>query len=237
MLARASEREGHHDYEYGSTGSYQRAAQSYPSAATLTPADASPVAAGADAKAVGSGQQGIPVSTLRQLDTSRLKFISVSDNPELRDRMASAWLNMHSAAAATATDVPDNAPQNIYATVKVDGRVVATLYNGGSSAMSGEAAARVGDLPEPGPDGGPNLAQSRAEYIAKAIGGTIEKASTAITQSQWTPRQSISQNYTREQLDAAFQAMIAEGQKAIASRSAGYSAPHQSSGGSTDFSA
>ena len=36
------------------------------------------------------------------------------------------------ANAAAATDVPDNAPQNTYATVKVNGKVVATLYNGGS---------------------------------------------------------------------------------------------------------
>ena len=63
---------------------------------------------------------------------SGLKIISVRDNPELRDLMASNWLRMQAANATAATDVPDNAPQNIYATVKVDGKVVATLYNGGS---------------------------------------------------------------------------------------------------------
>ena len=43
---------------------------------------------------------------------------------------------MQAAQSAFATDVPDNAPQNIYATVKVNGKVVATLYNGGSTAMT-----------------------------------------------------------------------------------------------------
>src|SRR5204862_6559937 len=101
-------------------------------------------------------------------------------------------LSMRADEAAMATEGPDNAPQNMYATVKVNGKIVATLYNGGSSAMSNDAAAKVGDLPAPGASGGPDLAQSRAEYIAKATGGTIEKASTAIAQSQWTPRQSVS---------------------------------------------
>ena len=132
------------------------------------------------------------------------------------------WLATQAANSAAATDVPDNAPQNIYATVKVNGKVVATLYNGGSSVMTNAAAATVGDLQDPpGLNGGPDLAQSRAERIAKAVGGTIEKASTAITQSAWRPRQSVSPTYSRAQLDAAFQAMMAEGQKAIAQRQGG----------------
>ena len=218
------------------TGSYLRAAQTYPSRTTLTPADALP-AAGADAStAAGNAKQGIPVSAVKKLDTSGLKSISVEDNPELRDRMATNWLEMQAAQSTFATDVPDNAPQNIYATVKVNGKVVATLYNGGSSAMTNDAAAKAGDLQDPpGLIGGPDLAQWRAEHIAKAVGGTIEKAPTAIVQSAWTPRQSVSTNYTREQLDAAFQAMLAEGQKATAQRLAGYSTPHQPSGSYADF--
>ena len=201
----------------------------------MTPADALPVA-GADVSTAGDAKQGIPVSALKKLDTSGMKIISVADNPELRDRMATMWLEMQAAKSAFATEVPDNAPQNIYATVKVNGKVVATLYNSGCSAMTNAAAGKVGDLQDPpGLSGGPNLAQWRAEYIAKALGGTIEKAPTAITQSEWTPRQSISTNYTREQLDTAYQAMIAEGQKAMAQRSAGYPTPHEPSGLYTDF--
>ena len=163
-------------------------------------------------------------------------MISVADHPEWRDRMATSWLNTQGAEARLATEVPDNAPQNIYATVKVNGKVVATLYNGGSSAMTNAAAGAVGDLQDPpGLNGGPDLAQARAERIAKALGGTIEKATTAITQSQWTPRPDISTNYTRTQLDNAFQAMMAEGQRAAAQRQAGYSTPQQPAGSYADF--
>jgi hypothetical protein len=218
-------------------GSYLRPAQAYPSRTTLTPADALPAADADAGTTADDAKQGIPVSALKKLDSSGLKIISAKDNPELRDQIATNWLNMRADESAMATEVPDNAPQNIYATVKVNGKVVATLYNGGSSAMSNDAAAKVGNLPDPGANSGPNLAQSRAEYIAKAIGGTIEKAHTAITQSQWTPRQSVSRNYTRAQLDAAFQAVMAEGQKATAQRLAGYPTPHESSGAYTDFNA
>ena len=217
-------------------GSYLRPAQMYPSKTTLTPADALPAAAADGSTTAGNAKQGIPVSAVKKLDTSGLKVISVKDNPELRDRMATMWLEMQAAKSTFATDVPDNAPQNIYATVKVNGKVVATLYNGGSSAMTNEAAGKVGSLQDPpGLSGGPDLAQWRAEHIAKAVGGTIETAPTAITQSAWTPRQSISTNYARAQLDTAFQAMMAEGQKAIALRLAGYSIPREPSGFYTDF--
>ena len=142
-------------------GSYLRPAQAYPSRTTLTPADALPVA-GADASAAaGNAKPGIPVSAVKALDISGLKAVSIKDIPELRDRMATNWLGTQAANAAAATDVPDNAPQNIYATVKVNGKIVATLYNGGSSVMTNDAAAKVGDLQDPpGLNGGPDLAQS-----------------------------------------------------------------------------
>jgi hypothetical protein len=212
-----------------------RPAQTYASRTTLTPTDALPAASANAGIAADHEKPGIPVSALKKLDSAGLSIISVKDNPQLRDQMATNWLNMRADESALATNVPDNAPQNIYAIVKVDGKVVATLYNGGSSVMTNDAAAKVGSLPDPGPNGGPNLAQSRADYIAKAIGGTIEKAETAITPSQWTPRQSVSRNYTRAQLDTAFQAMVAEGQKAAAQRVAGYPAA-QASGFYRDIS-
>jgi len=106
-------------------GSYLRPIQAYPSRTTLTPADALPAAdAGA---AAGNAKPGIPVSAVKAVDISGLKAVSIKDNPELRDRMAESWLRKK--AADVVTDVPDNAPQNIYATVKVNGKVVATLYN------------------------------------------------------------------------------------------------------------
>ena len=218
------------------SGNYLRAAQPSPSKTIFTAADAQPApdAGAADERA----KPGIPVSSLKAIDVAQLKIISVRDVPEIRDMMATAWLDTRAANAAWASEVPDNAPQNTYATVKVDGKIVATLYNGGSVAMTNEAGVKVGDLQDPpGLKGGPDLAQWRAERIAKAVGGTVEKAPTAITQSAWKPRESTSSNYSRAQLDAAFEAMMAEQQNTIAQRSASYQAPREPSRGATDFSA
>ena len=206
------------------------------SSRTMTSADALPAAdAGATEAPV---KPGIAVSSLQAIDTSQLKIVSVRDIPEIRDRMAAAWLDTQAANAAAASGVSDDDPENTYATVKVDGKVVATLYNGGSVTMTNEAAAAVGDLNDPSaPKGaGPNSAQWRAERIAKAMGGTVEKASTAITQSEWKPRESTP-NYTREQLDAAFEAMMAEQQKTAVQWSALYQAPQEGSRGLADVSA
>ena len=218
-------------------GSYLRPTQAYTSR-TLTTADALPTE-GADAgMTTGNAKQGIPVSALKAIDPSVLKIIPIKDLPELRDLMAENWLRVKTFNSAAATDVPDNAPQNTYATVNVNGKVVATLYNGGSVAMTNQAAAMAGDLQDPAaPNGGPDLAQWRAERIAKAVGGTVDKASTAIAQSAWKPRETVSSNYTREQLDAAFDAMMAEQQKGIESTAAGYPTQHASSGSLANFSA
>jgi hypothetical protein len=218
-------------------GSYLRSTPSYTSR-TLTAADALP-AAGEDAgTAAGNAKQGIPVSAVQAIDMSGVKAVSLADLPEIRDRMATSWLNTQAANAAWATTVPDNAPQNTYATVKVNGKVVATLDNSGGAAMTNQAGAMVGDLQDPAaPNGGPDLAQWRAERIAKAVGGTVEKASTAITQSAWKPRETVSPNYTRAQLDAAFDAMMAEQQKGIAQLTAGYSNQRETSRGLADVSA
>ncbi|AJA66365.1 hypothetical protein RN69_04510 [Bradyrhizobium japonicum] len=177
---------------------------------------------------------GIDVSQLKPLQGA--KPISVADNPVLRDLMATNWLMTHG-ANATQPAVSDDTRENTYAQVKVDGKVVATLYNGGSSTMTNAAAAKIGKLEDPPGLSGPDLAQWRADNYAKLLGGTIETASTAITQSQWTPRQSNSTTYSRDQLDAAFQAMLAEGQRVMAQQQAPYLASRARSGTNADFSA
>ncbi|MFK4512013.1 hypothetical protein LPJ38_02965 [Bradyrhizobium daqingense] len=176
----------------------------------------------------------VDVSQVKPLQTA--KPISVADHPVLRDLMAMNWLRTHD-AATTQPVVSDDAPQNTYAQVKVDGEVVATVYNGGSSAMTNAAAGKIGKLEDPPGLVGPDLAQWRADNYARLLGGTVEKAPTAITQSQWTPRESTSTTYSREQLDAAFQAMLAESQNAIAQRQSSYLASRKQPGTSADLSA
>jgi hypothetical protein len=187
-----------------------------------------------DATDAATSSFRIDVSQVKPL--SGAKVISAADNPHLRDLLATNWLRTHD-ASATQPVAADNAPENTYAQVKVDGKVVATLYNGGSSVMTNQAAAKVGKLEDPPGLSGPDLAQWRADRYAELLGGTVEKASTAITQSQWTPRESRPTTYSREQLDAAFQAMVAEGQTAGAQQQSAYLASRAQAGTSADFSA
>ena len=57
-----------------------------------------------------------------------------------------------------------------------------------------------------------------------------------ITQSEWKPRETTSPNYSRAQLDAAFEAMMAEQRMATVQRLAGYSTSRGSSGVNADVS-
>uniref|UniRef100_Q07IA7 Uncharacterized protein n=1 Tax=Rhodopseudomonas palustris (strain BisA53) TaxID=316055 RepID=Q07IA7_RHOP5 len=214
----------------GVASDYYRSASTYSSTTTLTRADALPDAPATTDSA--TSRYRIDISQLKPLSA---KPISAADDPALRDMLATGWLMMQG-SQATQSVASDDASQKTYAQVKVNGKVVATLDNGGCSTMTNEAAAKVGDLQDPPGLGGPDLAQWRADNYARRLGGTVEKASTAITQSQWTPHESWSTSYSREQLDAAFQAMLAEGQRSAAQSQSTYASKAQA-GSSADLSA
>jgi hypothetical protein len=84
---------------------------------------------------------------------------------------------------------PDNAPSQLYAEIKVGNKTVAKVYNSGGSETPNSFAGRV-QFGGPDEEGltGPALAQLRAEKIAKACGGTIEKSDTATTQAEFEAR-------------------------------------------------
>lgn len=199
---------------------------------TTTSSDVSAATEGASQQAASAYR--VDISQVKPLTGGTP--ISAIDDPTLRDLLATAWLTMHDADRIP-TGPPDNAPENTYAQVKVDGKVVATVYNSGVTAMSNAAAAELSDVQDPPGLLGPNLAQWRANTYAKILGGTVEKASTAIRQDQWTPRESSAGTYSRKQLDAAFEAMVAEGQRATAQSAASYQQPASPQGQQTDLSA
>jgi hypothetical protein len=128
--------------------------------------------------------------------------------------------------------VSDDAPENTYAQVKVNGKVVATLYSGGSATLTNGAAAVIDNLKDPERLFGPNLAQWRADAYAKALGGTVEKAGTAISQSQWN-RTRTRRSATRAQLEQGLAGHFADGQKLRAARYGSWTPPPPSA----DFSA
>ncbi|UYO38409.1 hypothetical protein LRC39_17440 [Rhodopseudomonas sp. P1] len=123
-------------------------------------------------------------------------------SPEV-DEIARVWLQQQDVAP---TGASDNEPNDVYATVKVGNEVVATLYNSGLVKMSNSTAASVDGIDEPSLTG-PALAQWRAETYAKLLGGKVEIADTAKSQSEWTPRAGSERQYSRAELDAAIAAM------------------------------
>lgn len=123
---------------------------------------------------------GISVTDLKRLDSPPM---AIQKAPEA---LSTARLDLsvltHTLQQAGVTS--DDAPDKLFAEVYKDGKVVARLYNGGSSATYGKADGVITGADEPF-EGGPELAQWRANKIASAMGGTVKLASTAQTQSQW----------------------------------------------------
>ena len=112
---------------------YLRPISTISSGPSLTPTEAQ-----SDARATTESRTSSPGINVSQLTQLQAKPISAADDPVLHDLLATSWLMAHGASATQF--VSDDAPQNTYAQVKVGGKVVATLYNGGSSTMTNEAA-------------------------------------------------------------------------------------------------
>ena len=128
-------------------------------------------------------EDGFPVRELKRIDASMLKPLSarltpMAIVPPLID--PSGMISAMRDAGVTS----DDDPSKLFAEVYKDGKVVARLYNGGSSVTYGQADGIITGTDEPYVSG-PQLAQWRAKKIAAELGGTVKMADTAQTQSQW----------------------------------------------------
>lgn len=123
------------------------------------------------------------------------------------------------------SQIPDTAKNPTYApyaTVVVNGQVVAEIDNHGfvttGNAMSGMCAdaIKAADA-DSSVTSGPGLAQARAEKIAEAMHGTIVKAPTAMSQRAFdaTPQPQTTVNYAAMRQDPEY-AAIEQLQKAHA---------------------
>lgn len=114
-------------------------------------------------------------SSIRKLtDEEKAKFEKIREMAYAKPANLDEWNNHIS--------------QKTYAEVQVDGKVVATLYNSGAAQTSNAGYGAIANLPSMGEEEkatGPEIAQKRAEEIAKALGGTVVKANTAVTQAQY----------------------------------------------------
>jgi hypothetical protein len=161
---------------------------------------------GLDRMMAATRQGLIPVSELKRIDASMVRPLSelaVTRAPPLPPRIDPTSM-MDAMRDAGLTD--DGDPSKVFAEVYKDGKVVARLYNGGGSATYGQADGIITGENEPY-DGGPQLAQWRANKIASAVGGTVKPAQTAQTQSQWEVSHAAEQA-RRDQVMAPYRAAM-----------------------------
>ncbi|EJK88388.1 hypothetical protein [Rhizobium sp. AP16] len=139
--------------------------------------------------------------TTSRIDVSDLKATKISELPEAEyqehlsamESMVANLKNQYSDWSWTDTiegslkGMPVSPATQPYATVVAGGVVIATIDNQGVVTSSDELAKKIqGNLPESlNGTNGPDLAQAISNVIAKMSGGRVEKASTAMTQSQF----------------------------------------------------
>lgn len=125
------------------------------------------------------------------MTVSRLFPLSAQKIGTLRPDLAQAMEKIAALGGASGENGPpagikaDNDPSQVYAVVKVGGQVVATVYNSGAAETSNALGSRFAAGFAKDTQVGPALAAERAERVAAALGGVVEKASTALSQSTW----------------------------------------------------
>lgn len=123
--------------------------------------------------------QGIAPVTVAELQTETDTLAAALDESQAAEDTSETIYNPG--------DESDDPRLHTYATVTVDGAVVAVVDNQGVVFSSDEDYEKYADslADEVNGTNGPDLAQLRAEQVASALGGTVDIADTALTQSQF----------------------------------------------------
>jgi hypothetical protein len=153
---------------------------------------------------------GGSISSIRILEAIKLTPVKISEaDEETYKRLVDVQQTILEHRYSKAPDLSDNPAYKPYATVRVGGKVVAEIDNNGFVTSSNAIGARIKDAlsAADGAGEGPNLAQARAELIAKLMGGTVEKASTALTQAQFKtiPKPSVAVDYEALRQDPLYE--------------------------------
>lgn len=144
-----------------------------------------------------SGGLSLEGSGVKALDMSKLKRHHVSELPEEQyERFMEAQESFLEHRYSQMPDTSSNPTYKEYASVQVNGEVVATIDNHGWVASSNAVGAMLRDgLPDSANwiNSGPALAQARAVYIADLMGGEVGTAPTAMTQNAFngTPQPKV----------------------------------------------
>lgn len=130
-----------------------------------------------------------PISILdaQEIDLSKQKMMKVSEaSQEFFDRFVEGSMKMLEGKYAEFPDTENHPAYQDFAKVTVNGKVVATLDNNGFISSSNAYAGRIQDAIKNLDGKGPQLAGARAEAVAKALGGQIEMADTALSQLEYS---------------------------------------------------
>ncbi|MAH04678.1 MAG: hypothetical protein CL561_03865 [Alphaproteobacteria bacterium] len=157
--------------------------------------------------------QPIPLSSVQMIDKSKLKFVHVSEMPEdTYKNFIEAQERFLESRHTSLPDTSNHPAYQPYATVQVDGKVVAQIDNHGwiSSSSRHNKAIQGAIEGENSRLNGPNLAANRAEKIAAALGGTVVKADTALTQQSYNATEKIKPmvDYTAMHNDPLYESLL-----------------------------
>ena len=136
-------------------------------------------------------QSGIPINAanVRPIDLSKVKMFDIAEAPEGQyQRYLKNAEHMLKIAHSQAPELSSNPTYKDYASVQVNGKVVATVNNQGFVQTSNALGSNLLEEGLPGQvngQKGPVLAQARAEFIAELLGGKVIRSPTAMTQSQF----------------------------------------------------
>jgi hypothetical protein len=125
-----------------------------------------------------------------------------------------------------------------YANVVVGGKVVATIDNQGVTGVNDDRLAEklLNTLPDSVNDtSGPDLAQARAEQIARLLGGKIVKSGTAITQGMFNSLPELKVAMPSVDFEAMKKDPLYAELEYIKQKRADYLAQHAHQGGSEFF--
>lgn len=143
----------------------------------------------------------LDVASVKPLSAT-LKAVPLAEAPEdLFQMVMAAKQNMLQLQYSQAPDTANNPTYAPYATVVVNGKVVAKIDNHGFVETTNEMHESCADAIKAADAdssvlSGPELAQARARRIAEALHGTINKAPTAMTQRAFdaTPQPKMTVN-------------------------------------------
>lgn len=135
-----------------------------------------------------SQNERIPFSQLHRLEAT-LTPVALSEAQKAE------FQKIHEMAIMPEYSHIEGPADQVYAEVKVGGNTVAKIYNSGSIESSNAMGGRIQSILQRQDTqlSGPNGAQERAEILARALGGRIEKTTDAMTQGEWeaSPKQHL----------------------------------------------